>query len=340
MAAAIPPSAHALLKERAAFVSAKLDAGERPTPAQIAAFLRSLVSQLVPFLTAELTPAPTTQRLERVVSRLEHDLGWSFGKNAPISVAPPTAEKLLAFLRSAAADVIGEASAIVPSRAPAPRSPASLPSPPCANAVKPVPSVADATAAVQRVARELARESRELEDLEDEMGEEDLSEKQRRKVAAKLEKLQARVAALDQSHRQAKQILQAARARAPPGELEAEAAARGGPETVAVGGRGGGACNSASQSPATGGGVRQPSEDETAPQPASSLKKGNYVMVRGRVCRVASVSTSKSGKHGHAKVRILGKDVCTGKTVEDTWPSKHMLQVPDKTWIDQCRSAE
>ena len=58
------------------------------------------------------------------------------------------------------------------------------------------------------------------------------------------------------------------------------------------------------------------------------------------MCRVVSVNTSKSGKHGHAKARIVGKDVGTGKTVEDTLPSKHMVQVPVKAWIDQYRGGE
>lgn len=37
---------------------------------------------------------------------------------------------------------------------------------------------------------------------------------------------------------------------------------------------------------------------------AGSLKKGGYCMLKGHPCKISDVSTSKAGKHGHAKVYL------------------------------------
>lgn len=51
-------------------------------------------------------------------------------------------------------------------------------------------------------------------------------------------------------------------------------------------------------------------------------------MLQGFPCRVVDMSTSKAGKHGHAKATIVGIDLFTGKKYEDSCPSTHNMETP------------
>ena len=55
---------------------------------------------------------------------------------------------------------------------------------------------------------------------------------------------------------------------------------------------------------------------ETIPIKAGSCKKGVHVMLKGNPCKVIDVSTSKTGKHGHAKINITGIDIFSGKNIK------------------------
>jgi len=64
------------------------------------------------------------------------------------------------------------------------------------------------------------------------------------------------------------------------------------------------------------------------PMQAGELRKGSHVMLKGKPCKVAEVTTSKTGKHGHAKAHIVGIDIFTSKKYEDLCPCSHNIEVP------------
>lgn len=57
-------------------------------------------------------------------------------------------------------------------------------------------------------------------------------------------------------------------------------------------------------------------------------------MIKSRPCKIVEMSTSKTGKHGHAKVHLVGIDIFNGKRYEDLCPSTHNIDVPNVQRID------
>ncbi len=61
---------------------------------------------------------------------------------------------------------------------------------------------------------------------------------------------------------------------------------------------------------------------------AGTLKDGSYIVIDGAACRVATTDTSKSGKHGHAKVRIVAIGLLDNKKREIVLPAHDNVEVP------------
>jgi translation initiation factor 5A len=59
------------------------------------------------------------------------------------------------------------------------------------------------------------------------------------------------------------------------------------------------------------------------------LKSGNYIMVEEEPCIIKATERSKSGKHGHAKVRVICVGVFDNNKRSLTIPSGHMVEVPE-----------
>ncbi|MGB9748343.1 MAG: translation initiation factor IF-5A [Candidatus Woesearchaeota archaeon] len=67
---------------------------------------------------------------------------------------------------------------------------------------------------------------------------------------------------------------------------------------------------------------------ETKVAQATSLKVGSYVILEGAPCKVVNIQISKPGKHGHAKVRIVGVGLIDEKKRDVVVPGHENLDVP------------
>ncbi|MHA1298680.1 MAG: translation initiation factor IF-5A [Candidatus Helarchaeota archaeon] len=63
-------------------------------------------------------------------------------------------------------------------------------------------------------------------------------------------------------------------------------------------------------------------------QSAGSLKPNRYVIINDEPCKITSVDVSKSGKHGHAKVRIVCVGLFDNNKRSLTFPSHSNVDVP------------
>ena len=61
---------------------------------------------------------------------------------------------------------------------------------------------------------------------------------------------------------------------------------------------------------------------------AGTAKPGSYIVIDGAACKVVSTDTSKPGKHGSAKVRIVATGLLDGKRRETVSPTSDNIEVP------------
>merc|ERR1712205_283081 len=74
----------------------------------------------------------------------------------------------------------------------------------------------------------------------------------------------------------------------------------------------------------------------TYPLEAGQIRKGGFIMIKQRPCKVSDVSTSKTGKHGHAKCHFVAIDIFTGKKMEDLVPA---CNHSSRRWTRRVRRA-
>eukprot|EP01125_Pyxidicula_operculata_P022773 TRINITY_DN9567_c0_g1_i4.p1 TRINITY_DN9567_c0_g1~~TRINITY_DN9567_c0_g1_i4.p1 ORF type:complete len:157 (-),score=39.49 TRINITY_DN9567_c0_g1_i4:118-588(-) len=70
------------------------------------------------------------------------------------------------------------------------------------------------------------------------------------------------------------------------------------------------------------------------PQKCSSLRKNGFALLQGFPCKIVDMSTAKTGKHGGAKVHLVGTDIFTEKKYEEISGSTVNMNVPEITRND------
>lgn len=61
---------------------------------------------------------------------------------------------------------------------------------------------------------------------------------------------------------------------------------------------------------------------------ASEIQKGSYMLFEGVPCKVVDIQTSKTGKHGHAKMRMTGIGLIDEKKRMVIMPAHDNVDVP------------
>lgn len=67
---------------------------------------------------------------------------------------------------------------------------------------------------------------------------------------------------------------------------------------------------------------------ETTTAAIKHLKPGQFVLIDGEVCKVASIDMSKSGKHGSAKARMEANGIFDGRRRSVVKPADSEIEIP------------
>ncbi|CAF0832700.1 unnamed protein product [Didymodactylos carnosus] len=69
--------------------------------------------------------------------------------------------------------------------------------------------------------------------------------------------------------------------------------------------------------------------DDCYPVDIGDIKVSQFIVLNSRPYKVVEVAHSKPGKHGHAKSRLVGIDLFTGKRIEEVRPCGQVVQAPN-----------
>lgn len=69
---------------------------------------------------------------------------------------------------------------------------------------------------------------------------------------------------------------------------------------------------------------------------ASACRKGSHIMIKDRACKIVEMSTSKTGKHGHAKCKFMAIDIFDGTKHEKIESSTHNVDVSSPARSSAC----
>ena len=67
---------------------------------------------------------------------------------------------------------------------------------------------------------------------------------------------------------------------------------------------------------------------ETKLVSVGSLKKGDTIIIDGAACKITETSTSRPGKHGHAKVNMMAVGILDGKKRNLVMPGHDKVEAP------------
>jgi len=62
--------------------------------------------------------------------------------------------------------------------------------------------------------------------------------------------------------------------------------------------------------------------------PANDLRVGHYCMMKNKPCKVLEIHRSKNGKHGGAKLHLIGLDLLTRRKVDHLVSSSKTVDIP------------
>lgn len=67
----------------------------------------------------------------------------------------------------------------------------------------------------------------------------------------------------------------------------------------------------------------------TFPMSMGEIKKGGYMCIENRPCKVIDLTFHKTGKHGGSKASVVGIDIFNGRKKEDSLMSSSNVDVPN-----------